>query len=341
MKRWHGEPLGPSPRVALIANDAIGNYVMATPLLAMLRQELEPGTLDFYCGSRVAEFLHRTPYADDTYPLHGTSPDSVAFDVAAERYNLVVNLEASTAAKFAAGMLAGPGGYVCGPSVGIGCRGDLPFSDDERGALWRDKEWVAEDLPERYPFLRSPFIVEIFARLAFLKGELAPYRVPTDDPPGDLPPVLIATAASLPEKLWPHDSWAEVLQWLKSRRIEVGLLGAPPKEQRAFWEGDDVESRLVSEGLVRDLRGTLTLPQVAGALRTGRVCFSLDNGIVHLAVAGGATTVGLYRHGIHRLWAPPAEKLTVLTPGQGNPVSAISVSRAVEALEQIGVESAV
>ncbi len=61
---------------------------------------------------------------------------------------------------------------------------------------------------------------------------------------------------------------------------------------------------------------------------------TIDNGILHLAVASGTPTVGLFRHGIHRLWAPPSPSLTVLTPGEGQNVAGIAVQTVQEALER-------
>jgi ADP-heptose:LPS heptosyltransferase len=59
---------------------------------------------------------------------------------------------------------------------------------------------------------------------------------------------------------------------------------------------------------------------------------TIDNGILHLAAATGTPTVGLFRHGIHRLWAPPFANLTVLTPGEKKAVAEIPVQVVQEAI---------
>jgi len=76
----------------------------------------------------------------------------------------------------------------------------------------------------------------------------------------------------------------------------------------------------------------MRLPAVAGALARAKAVLTLDNGILHMAAAAGAPTVGLFRHGIHRLWAPPVAGLTVLTAGEGKPVSEIQPERVIEAV---------
>jgi ADP-heptose:LPS heptosyltransferase len=67
-------------------------------------------------------------------------------------------------------------------------------------------------------------------------------------------------------------------------------------------------------------------------LGAAKAVLTLDNGILHLAAATTTPTVGLYRYGIHRLWAPPAPNLTVLTSGDGRRVADIEPDVVVRAL---------
>lgn len=336
MIRYAGPPLPPNPRIAVFANDAIGNFVMATPLLQLLRAELEPSYIHYFGGTRTRELQEASDLFERHSLLHGADVSAVRemLEMAGE-FDLLVNLESTPYSKTMIGLLAGSNGRVCGPCIGRGGRGELPFRDDSRGDLWRDKAWIAEDVTARYPFLRSGFITEIFARLCFLEGELPGYRVPSEEPSAEIPPVLIATAASLPEKLWPVESWKAALREMSARGFEVGLLGAPPAQQAEHWKGASLEDELVAEGLVNDLRGAFSLPQVVGSLAKAKAVLTLDNGILHLAAAAGTPTVGLYRHGIHRLWAPPVSTLIVVTPGEGRPVSEITVEAAIEPLFRV------
>lgn len=335
MQRYQGASLPNSPRIAVVANDAIGNWVMATPILQMLRNELNPGQLHMFCGSRTAELQSESDLCDETIELHGQSPEGFLETMAKYRgnYDLVLNLE-STGLSRAATWILGEKGFVAGPCLGEGGRGDLAHQIDERGRLWADKNWKANDITIRYPFLKSGFISEIFARLCYLESPLAPYSVPRREVEGEVPDILISASASLPEKLWPLNHWAEATNRLAKLGYTIGLLGAKPADQSKYWIGDADENALLTFGSVVDLRGKFTLPEVTGALARARAVLTLDNGVLHLAVAAGAPTVGLYRHGIHNLWAPPFGKLTVLTPGEGNPVSVISVDRVVEGVQR-------
>ncbi|MEZ0325217.1 MAG: glycosyltransferase family 9 protein [Fimbriimonas sp.] len=331
MRRYLGEALPERARIAVIANDALGNYVVSTPLLQMLRAKYPSGKLDYYSGTRVRELWQHDTNVDQGFPLFGGPPyDSIKAQP--NPYDLVINIEQLPWAKCFAAAISGPEAFVCGPSLGLDGRDDLPFPDDERGQLARDREWIASDLTKKYPFLQSGFIGEIFCRLAYLEGPVPPYKVPSTEPEGEVPDVLIATAASLPEKLWPVAKWIESLEAIRKKGQTVGLIGAKPKEQKQFWQGGSGEEELVASCLVEDLRGKYKLTEVVGALAKAKQVLTLDNGILHMAVSTGTPTVGLYRHGIHRLWAPPYKNLTVLTPGEGKPVEDITVDQVLDAL---------
>lgn len=335
MVRYTGQDLPSSPRIAVIANDAIGNWVMATPLLQLLRQELQPGSIHMYCGTRTSELQRSSNLAEEFVELHGSGPSEFLDLMGVRRgeYDLVVNLESTGLSKVAAWVL-GVSGAVAGPALGIEGRGDFPFQNDERGRLWQDPMWTANDLSIRYPFISTGFISEIFARLCYLQGKLPLYEIPTAQIDEAIPDILISASASLSEKLWPLSCWASVVSTLQAKGASVGLVGARPSEQQRYWIGATDEQRLIDECGVVDLRGRFTLPQVVGALSKAKCVLTIDNGILHLAVAARVPTVGIYRHGIHRLWAPPYENLTVLTPGESNPVSVIPSNRVIEAVER-------
>jgi len=327
--RYAGQPLPERPRIAVLANDAIGNFVVATPLLQMLRAERFPSMIAYFGGRRTWEFQTASELFDATEALHGSDDDGVRALVEkyAGSFDLIVNLERTDLAKRFASSIAGKETLVSGPALGpVG--DDLPFASDDRGKLWEDQNWKSKDLLQRYPFLDTPFIGEIFCRLCYLDSPMPDYKLPRADPPIELPQLWISMSASLPEKLWRPGAWRDVLRRARSAGRSVGLLGATRRSQREHWLGADVEDELVEEGLVQDWRGRMSLPQVVGALKRARAVLTIDNGILHMAVAARAPTVGLYRHGIHRLWAPPSDRLTVLTPGDGRSVDQIDAGNA-------------
>ena len=334
MKRYRGEELPPNPRIAVIANDALGNFVAATPLLQMLRFKWEPCFIAYFGGTRTQELQEASDLFDQSQSLHGRAfRESCHYGLSHPAFDLVVNCEQQPVARAFASLLCEDESFVVGPSLNSDGRGELPYAEDEVGDLARDKDWLAEDTAQRYSFLDSGFIGEIFCRLCYLDGPIPTYKVPTADPEPDIPDVLIATAASLPEKLWPIGKWLDMVTELRKERATIGLLGAKPSDQGKHWLGASEEEKLINAG-VQDLRGKFTLPQVVGAIERARAVLTIDNGILHLAAAAGTPTVGLFRHGIHRLWAPPFANLTVLTAGEGREVSDIEPFTVLEAIRR-------
>lgn len=331
MPRYEGQGLPSNPRVAVIANDAIGNFVVATPLLQMIRRELKPSHIHYYGGVRTREMESASDLFEWSFPLHGR-PFGEACRASHGPYDLIVNVERTGNAMAMAAFLEGDQTMICGPCLGP--RGDMPYPDDARGNLWRDQEWISPEITSRYPFLRTGYIGEIYARLAYLEGDVPPYRVPTEATvsPCD---ILVATSASLPDKLWPVTKWVTVFKRFQAMGLKVGLIGAKPSVQKAYWEGESDEDQMVVSGSVTDLRGEYSLPQVAGILASCKMILTLDNGILHLACAGGRPVVGLFRNGIHRLWAPPHPGLEVLIPPVGDPVAEIELETVWEACRRL------
>ena len=86
--------------------------------------------------------------------------------------------------------------------------------------------------------------------------------------------------------------------------------------------------------LAGDLAAATPKQRIEAKQAQAKAVLTIDNGILHLASAAGAKTVGLFRHGIHRLWAPPFANLTVLTPGEGHEVAEIEVDTVMEAMKR-------
>jgi ADP-heptose:LPS heptosyltransferase len=315
-------------RAAVIANDALGNFVVATPLLQLLRQQLNPAEIVYFGGARTEELETASDLIDRRVPIHGRpiADSMAALSAEAGTFDWVANLERSPLAQVAAACLCRPGGAIHGPRLS-----PLGRVQASPSALSEDPNWMAEDLTERYPALKSGFIGEIFCRVAGFQGPIPTYRVPTAAPSRKLPDVLLSVCATGDTKLWPAEAWLRVAETIASRGQSLGLIGAAPKVQQAHWAGDAAEAALLETDLVEDLRGQFTLPEVVGAIARCRLLVTLDNGILHLAAATQTPTVGLFRHGIHRLWAPPAPNICVLEPGLGRAVAQIEPEAVLEA----------
>ena len=337
MKRFQDQNLGESPTIAVVANDALGNFVVSTPLLQMLRGKYPTAKISFFGGVRTAELQSASDLIDHSFLLHGASAKQLSdmFRSETGKYDLVVNLENAALAIVAAGLLVEEDGYVVGPVVAPGARASFPYSDDEQGRLQADQEWIRPSVAASYDILDSGWIGEIFCRMSYLDGAIPRYSLTAEPPWDPIPEVLIATLGTGADKLWQKEKWAEVLKNFCRMSKSVGLLGALPAKQKLYWSGNTVEEDLVAAGLVQDLRGKFTLPEVVGAIQNAQLVLTIDNGILHLAASTETPIIGLFREGINRLWAPPVSSLKVILPDPGKSVESISVQTVIGAINDV------
>jgi ADP-heptose:LPS heptosyltransferase len=133
--------------------------------------------------------------------------------------------------------------------------------------------------------------------------------------------VLIAVNGERPAKLWPLRHWLALLERLRREMGlsagAIGLIGGPPPAVPR-QPGDRLEHDLLARTGIRDLRGSLSLPALVGALARSRLCIAVDSGPLHLAAAAGCPTVALFgtdAEGIgaspRDLWAPRTDHVWI------------------------------
>jgi heptosyltransferase-3 len=321
MQRFDDQPLRPQPHLAVLFQDQLGDFVVATPLLRGLKEKYPEATLDYFGGERTAELESACRYVDARYSLYGRNGalrELPAFLAGREEqagpYDLAINLDFNPLNALVVGMLNPT--YVVGRCYRPDGRGELPLSDSKLDQIQSATTFWAGDsfLPTFSDVVQSNFIGEIFCRIARVTTDYHRMDVPTAPPPLAVPDVLIATGASRTAKLWPTAYWKQFVKLCSNGGLSIGLLGAAPKVQQAAYSSGDSEAELLHETSLIDLRGKLTLPEVAGALRAARACVAIDNGIMHLACAVGTPTVAIFGASPWDLWAPRVPTLTLALP---------------------------
>lgn len=317
MERFTGKALKPRPHIAVLFYDAIGDFVVATPLLRGLREKYPGCVLDYYGGERTRELEQASRLVDARCSVFGPGASlATVTKFAAERigvaggYDLVVNCDDHPTLAVLANALQPR--YVVGACFDAELRGLLPAGPEKVDALAHEF-WAAPDLLDRYgDVLASQYIGEILCRLARIETDFARTEVPVAPPPVPVPAVLISAGGKRQAKLWPAYHWLNFLERCEAAGLEVGLLGDRPESQRERYHSGDDEDYLLARVPLVDLRGRLTLPQVAGALAKARACITVDNGIMHLAGAVGVPTLALFGASPWRVWAPRSPNLQVV-----------------------------
>ncbi len=319
MTWFDNQPLSERPHIAVLFYDALGDFVIITPLLRGLKEKYPNCTLDYFSGERTRELEEALPYIDSRFSVFGNPGGTPALleyiarrRAEAGEYELVINCDFHPTLAFVAHLLQP--NYVVGRCFRDDLREEVPRAEGKRHQLY-EEYWSAPDLLQRYSdILTSTYIGEIWCRMAFVETDFFRTEVPTQDPERPIPDILIATGGRRSAKLWSRDYWREVIEWCVGQGLSVGLLGDKPQRQSAVYHTGDTESYLLETTPLRDLRGQFTLPQVAGAIARARACISVDNGIMHIGYSVGTPTIALFGASPWWLWTPPVPHLYRVLP---------------------------
>jgi ADP-heptose:LPS heptosyltransferase len=110
--------------------------------------------------------------------------------------------------------------------------------------------------------------------------------------PAAVPVIALGPTANWAPKTWPADRFAALFQALRS--------GPLPDARPAVFAGPGEAERAMAAPLLAalpdaiDLAGCLTLPEAAACLARAALYIGNDSGLMHLAAAAGAPTLGLF-----------------------------------------------
>ncbi len=96
------------------------------------------------------------------------------------------------------------------------------------------------------------------------------------------------------DRRWPPAAHAAVARGLLERGLAVLVVWGP---------GEEGVARAVAESSQARLAPPTNLAELAGLLRRARLCVSNNSGPMHLAVAVGTPTVGVFLSGDARRWS--------------------------------------
>ncbi|MBF0644777.1 glycosyltransferase family 9 protein [Desulfuromonas acetoxidans] len=121
------------------------------------------------------------------------------------------------------------------------------------------------------------------------------------------PYVVLFPGASVADKRWPVERWAQLAVALRGMDCQVVVVGGH----------QDLESAsLVAKrcgGI--SIAGKTSLPQVARVISEGKLFVGADSGLLHLAVAVGSRTVALFGPSSIDKWAPRGSGHRVVSLG--------------------------
>ncbi len=313
-------------RILFVTSNRLGDAILSTGLLDHLIRTYPDCRITVVCGPVAAELFARMPNCERVivldkrrWSLHWPQLWAVA---ARRRWDKVVDIRGSglawmVRAKRRAVMRPRPGHKLSQLAAVLGI--DPP----PLPVVW----FSAEDAA------RAAALLPPRGSAARLTGlpTFPPASSPTGPQSGP-PLVALAPTANWTQKVWPAERFVALFRALASGPLPGAVplvLAGPGAEERAM-----AAPVLTALPEAIDLVGRLSLPEAAACLARAALFVGHDSGLMHLAAAAGAPTLGLFGPTPADEYAPAGRHSAVVI-AMGREMADLPVERAFAAAERL------
>lgn len=309
-------------RILVFAYHGLGNFIMYTPALKLLRERYPAARIDLQVGNNTGceEVLAGSGLFDNIYNLRfsdGIRPWLARAEVIRNtRYDLTINefhshswplalLVAASGAPFRLGHVTSPGWSRRFSRYSFVFNLAVAMREDEH-EIERYIDLVAAVGARRIAagdartFIHLTDEDRAFARQFLEDGEATPAQAIIGFQPG--------TSLSMRWKQWPIDRYREV----------IGRVVTDSPDSQIVLFGSALEEEMIRE-MARGLKGRITLAsgktsvkQVAALIEQCDLLVCNDSGLMHAAVAVGTPVVAIYGPTDFRRTAPLGDTHTVI-----------------------------
>jgi ADP-heptose:LPS heptosyltransferase len=331
-------------RILLIRLHNLGDVLLTTPALRRLRAAHPDARIDYLTRASGAQALEGTPYLDEVlvYPAGGARAEwALLRELRARRYDAVVDFLSTARSARAV--------WASGAPLRVGVRGRGP-----RNALYThltpNERVLRVYAAERMVRMLAPLSVEtassdLALELAIGDAErawAAEWLEGAAVFDGDAPLVAVSGVSRDARKQWGADRWAAVADALVEAGARVLLTYGPGEAEQA----ERIAHAMQCAALLGPARTSVR--QLGALYERVALWVGNDGGARHVAVAAGAPTLAVMRHGIGALWTEPTPELRHRSiegaPGDDSGRGGIDAitpdAVAVAALELLGADAA-
>lgn len=287
-------------RILLSRLRFMGDVILTTPLIRQLKKTFPEARLSYLTQDTFAPLLLHNPNLDEviSFPQRSSLMAQARFyrQLRQRRFDLAIDLfgnPRSALMTWATGAKIRVGGDFRGRGKLYNVR--VPAPAVEPNAIdfhWRSLAALGiEKGDDRTEIFLTP------AEKKWARECLVGFNLDLSQPIIGLHP-----GATWPNKRWPEKYFAELALQLHKNGIQVLITQGPGEEsivQEVIWR-ISAQQRDATITLLP----VLSLRQLAGVQQQMRVFVSNDCGVMHLAVAGGTPTIGLFGPSQPHLWFP-------------------------------------
>ena len=287
-------------RILLSRLRFMGDVILTTPLIRQLKKTFPEARLSYLTQDAFAPLLLHHSDLDEviSFPIHGSFIEQARFyqQLRQRRFDLAIDLfgnPRTALMTWATGARIRVGGDFRGRGKLYNVR--VPAPAVEPNAIdfhWRSLAALGIE--------KGDDRTEVFVTAAEKKWArecLAGFNIDLVRPVVGLHP-----GATWPNKRWPEKYFAELALQLRKKNIQILITQGPGEEkiaQEVVWR----ISALQREAAIV-LLPVLQLRQLASVQQQMRVFVSNDCGVMHLAIAVGTPTIGLFGPSQPHIWFP-------------------------------------
>jgi len=287
-------------RILLSRLRFMGDVILTTPLIRQLKKTFPEARLSYLTQDTFAPLLLHHPQLDEviSFPLRGGFVEQARFyrQLRRRRFDLAIDLfgnPRTALMTWATGAKIRVGGDFRGRGKLYNVR--VPAPAVEPNAIdfhWRSLAALGIEKGEARTEVFIAPAEKKWARECLNGFQIDPSR----------PVVGLHPGATWPNKRWPEKYFAELALQLYKKNIQILITQGPGEEniaQEVIWR----ISALQRETAIV-LLPVLQLRQLASVQQQMRVFVSNDCGVMHLAVAVGTPTIGLFGPSQPHIWFP-------------------------------------
>ncbi len=286
-------------RILLSRLRFMGDVILTTPLIRRLKEAFPEATLSYLTQDTFAPLLWHNPHLDEViaWPVGRSITEQwrVYYQVRQRRFDLAIDLFGNPRTALMTWLTGAPvrvGGDFRGRGKLYNVR--VPAPTTELNAIdfhWRSLEALGIDKDDNRTEIFLTEEEEKWARNFLEERSLDLSR----------PVVGLHPGATWPNKRWPEKYFAELAQGLIEQTVQVLITQGPGEEP--------IASEVMRQISLRKPTGAVSLPvlnlrQLASVQKQMQVFVSNDCGVMHLAVAAGTPTIGLFGPSQPHIWFP-------------------------------------
>lgn len=296
--------------VLVIRLRSLGDIVLATPALQLLRQRRSDVWITVAVDRALGPILQDNPVVDQVIPIDHKLPYQTIKKIRSLHPELCWNLHGGSSSAWMT--------LLSGAQFQVG------YKHFSKRFVYNVRIPRAQEILQ-IDTAAAVHTAEHHAAGAFYlgadRGEIPASMLKSVDATDDAPYAVLHVAASHETKRWPGSRFVELAHWLADTRLlEVRVIAGPGQEQLLDQFGD-------FEALP-----SLNVGEVAELIANASLFVGNDSGPAHIAAAYQLPTVVIFGDSDSKIWGPWKTPHAIV---EARPIDSVSVKRVKRAVDQL------